>query len=313
MLSIQERRSYPRAVVTGVGPAILLISVLASGCASVHVEPFQQFAQAAVELQDNVNTALASGPEASEARFVRQLVQDRGLADQLLLRSDDVDPILWNPESAPLFLTAERFRTGVRRVAGVFVDYSNVLVELASPELLETGQFDQLATDLTANATSGLGALLGRPVDAEPFAMFSTVASELFRNYLESRRRSVMLEALRANQETIRRFSDLLVEATEIAAELSWQEYSELAGDELLAIPGLASRRRGRRGRRGAHDRTGARAYRTSRSIGNPQGRVRRAAVVSCRTDQCRGEPGRRTRRDQRGARAEPYLGVPVR
>jgi hypothetical protein len=227
-------------VVTGVGPAILLISVLASGCASVHVEPFQQFAQAAVELQDNVNTALASGPEASEARFVRQLVQDRGLADQLLLRSDDVDPILWNPESAPLFLTAERFRTGVRRVAGVFVDYSNVLVELASPELLETGQFDQLATDLTANATSGLGALLGRPVDAEPFAMFSTVASELFRNYLESRRRSVMLEALRANQETIRRFSDLLVEATEIAAELSWQEYSELAGDELLAIPGLA-------------------------------------------------------------------------
>lgn len=49
-----------------------------------------------------------------------------------------------------------------------------------------------------------------------------------------------MLEALRANQETIRRFSDLLVEATEIAAELSWQEYSELAGDELLAIPGLA-------------------------------------------------------------------------
>ena len=76
-------------------------------------------------------------------------------------------------------------------------------------------------------------------LETQPFAMFSTVASEIFRSYLESKRKSHLLDALRANQETVRNFASLLVEATEITAELTWQEYSELAGAELDQIPSL--------------------------------------------------------------------------
>jgi hypothetical protein len=224
--------------IVGCGVAVATVLLLSS-CGSVRSQPFQRFAQAATELQGNVDRALESGPAASEARFTDEALREVSVVGQLQLASSPADPLLWDARDAPLFMRAELFRAGVRRVAGVFSDYAKLLLELASPELLGPEQFDQLARDLTANAAAAINATSGRQVGAEPFAMLSGAATALLRAYLESRREDQLLEALKANQASIREFSTLLVSATEIAAEYAWDEYFDLVDREFGLIAGF--------------------------------------------------------------------------
>ena len=214
--------------------ATLFIAALAllTGCAGVAVEPFQAFAESTRQLHQGTDTALATIDEMSEDRFMREALEQTGASKTgkvlaLRITTTEADPLAWSEESLPLFLQVERFRDGARQTTAAVVSYAELLVRLASPELLSIETFDQLTEELNANAFDALSAISGSSPGEEQVALFSTLASEAARQYLETRRKAALEDALTTNQETIQHFTAQMQGGVKIAASISVQEYDE--------------------------------------------------------------------------------------
>ena len=231
------RRTPPTAVASRalqrrrrLQPAACMWLLLAVGCATVDHRPFETFAQTAQALQTNAGKALEASPAAARERYIEAAVDDPNLLDQLRLGQTG-NPLIPTTTDAPLFLHAEQFRVGVQRVAGVFTAYAQLLLQLASPDLLSQASFDSLASDLNANAFDAVTAIGGPPSGATSsatsgIALLSTAATAIFQAYLEDKRRDKLVEALAANQQVVADYADLLVGGVNTAARLAWQEYN---------------------------------------------------------------------------------------
>jgi hypothetical protein len=124
-------------------------------------------------------------------------------------------------------MKAEQFRQSAISSTGALLSYSELLLRLASPDLLPKETFDELAQNLNANTYAAAYALTDETPDEARLALFSAAAVEIARSYLESRRRGDLVRALKENQTSIQNFADCMREGVRIAATHASQEYDE--------------------------------------------------------------------------------------
>jgi hypothetical protein len=210
---------------------LLLLSLLGACAGKVPPEPFDKFSLALVKLDAGTEDAFARFDQMSEDRFLREAVEETGAGDpdhkveKLRIKIDSTDPFAWRVEPGLLFLKIEQFKTGAKQMTEALVSYSNLLKELASPELIPVETFDQLAADLNANANDAITTISQESPDADQLALFSTLAAESARLYLEHKRRSDLITALTENQSTVERFATHMQQGVETMADIAAQEY----------------------------------------------------------------------------------------
>ena len=208
----------------------ILLSTLLVGCGSIPLEPFQAFSKSAVQLHQGTEKALADVGNVSGQQFLIKAVKETGernpeKMEQLRLQIDDTDPLSWKTDA--LFLKIDQFQDGANQLTGAFVSYAELLARLASPDLLPTETFDKLTDELNANASDALAKITRKNPDSEQVALFSTIAAEATRAYLESKRQSELENALKANQAAVDTFVGHMQEGVKIAAQITADQYSD--------------------------------------------------------------------------------------
>lgn len=213
--------------------AVVLAAALSACAGDLPTEPFEAFSEAVVQLQQGTDQALANVDETSEDRFLRGVLKETAEGDitkldQLRIKFDASNPLATNPQTQlPLFLKIEQFKDGTRQMTGVLVSYANLLKTLSAPELLSKDTFDKLTVDLNANANDAITKITQTPSGVGELALFSTLAAESARLYLEQKRRSDLIEILNNNQGTIERFTQHMQDGVKLAANIANQEYDE--------------------------------------------------------------------------------------
>jgi hypothetical protein len=210
---------------------ILMISISVVGCSSIPVEPFEKFSNSIKALEQGSNKALVEIIPMSEVRFKRDLISDieekrLESISKLIIDIDAEDP--FKVPTVPLFLKAEQFKISVSRVNQVWVAYSNLLLQLASPDLISEEEFKQMSTDLNANALSAIGAIKSSSDDgdAKNAALFSEIGMSLAKNYLENKRESELAQILRENQVNVDEFVSAMHSAIITMMQFSAQEFT---------------------------------------------------------------------------------------
>lgn len=202
--------------------SVALLVVL-TACKTIDPAPFVAFSTSVQTLQSSMSTSLTTTLAPMEQRYVSEVTT--ASAEEFLASASPLklsvakseaeqgngDAFSWSPSAGsaepaqplPLFLQAERFRMGMDALNASLVKYAQLLVQLTSSDLITKEQFSQLSADLNTNTVSALTAITGGSPDPGAVALFSTVAGEAARQFIESRRRDDLLAALTANQPVI--------------------------------------------------------------------------------------------------------------
>lgn len=223
----QRNRCLPKPLLLLAGAFLFL-----AGCASVKPAPFQEFSQSIQTLKEGSDKALEANETKSSDRFMREALSTVAAGnpekvEKLRFEVKPNDPFSLNPGNMPLFMQAKQFRDAVRSSISVVEGYADLLVRLSSPELLPLETFDKMASDLNVNAYDAVSSLTDKIPDPQQVAIFSTVAVKITREYLESKRRGKLVEAVTSNQANIDAFSQHMREGVRIAATHSAHEYGE--------------------------------------------------------------------------------------
>ena len=208
---------------------ITLICVLASGCAAkIKTDPFKAYADANRKLQDAADDSLKIAYDWSVSSYSRRVQTSKDAIMGLMLMPDENDPFGWKaPEKKPaLPLKVASFRGGVNRLNSSLVQYADLLMQLASDEIISSKQFEQMAGDLNSGVKSAFSSIGQSPGDSK-VALFSAAAMTAAQQYLESKRKSHLIEVLRSNQKEVESAAGLGKEAARILAAVMRQEYND--------------------------------------------------------------------------------------
>ena len=206
---------------------ITLICVLASGCAAkIKTDPFKAYADANRKLQDSADDSLKIAYDWSVSSYSRRVQTSKDAIMGLMLMPDENDPFGWKaPEKkSALPLKVASFRGGVNRLNSSLVQYADLLMQLASDEIISSKQFEQMAGDLNSGVKSAFSSIGQSPGDSK-VALFSAAAMTAAQQYLESKRKSHLIEVLRSNQKEVESAAGLGKEAARILAALMRLEY----------------------------------------------------------------------------------------
>jgi hypothetical protein len=220
------------------GCATLVLALTA--CASVPIEPFDDFVKATAGLHKGTDSALATLVPMSEARFLKEVERQPGKIEELMLTLDANDPLSFTVNA--YFLKVEQFRNGTGEATQALVSYAELLQQLASPKLLPQETFDDLATELNANAFSAVSAMRGDAGTgaAQSVGLVSSAAIAATHAYLESKRRSSLASAISENQKTLEAYSTLMQQNVSLTAVALNNEYLARA-QEFLQLRDPAS------------------------------------------------------------------------
>ncbi len=214
---------------------LVIAALFVAGCGNVPVEPFQAFSQSLTELSEGSDKALADLVPLSERRFKRELLEElegggpedgeESLLESLQITMDANSPFA--VKKAPLFLKTEQFKLGVNQVTGSLRTYAQLLLQLADPDLLSQKTFDDLATNLNANAFQALSAMNTDPSASaqRDVALFSQLAVGATEAYLKSKRKSDLIDILEKNQPAVAHFAEHMQRAVYIMAQATVNEY----------------------------------------------------------------------------------------
>ena len=223
--------------------AVVLVILGIVGCASISPAPFTTLATSIQQLRDGADASLSVVHERTRDRYNAEAAEgDVAKVQALLLTQPPGDSFGWASSDPPLFLKTARFKEGVYRLNSVLVEYAGLLGQLATPDLVSSEKFEQLARDLNGNLTNAVQALgVSRPPNKE-IAIFSTLGTAAFEAYLKNKQRSSLLKALNSNQPAIQEAAELGASAVHITAAALRNEYdhgsTKLAA--LIANPKLS-------------------------------------------------------------------------
>jgi hypothetical protein len=209
---------------------IFMISacILLSGCAAkVKSDPFKAYADANRKLQQASDESLKLAYDWSLSSFSRRVKESNDAIMGLLLVQDPSDPYGWKtpPNTVVLPFKVSALHGGVDRLNDSLVQYANLLLQLASEELISSKEFDKMASDLNGNMKS-LYSTFGKTPDDSKVALFSSAAMVAAQQYIESKRRNYLAEALRNNQKEIQSAASLGKDMTRLVADVLRQEYN---------------------------------------------------------------------------------------
>lgn len=221
-----------------------LAVVVFGGCATVDPSPFAQFASSLQPLRSGSDTQSAARAEASRQDLIRDVAAGELTADQLQLAPVPSQPFRMTygfAESEPNFIKFSRFRQGLSALNDAMIGYAQSLVVLAGGGeggdiLPTTAQFDQLARDLNANAGAAAGAL-GVTLDPNRQALLSAAAIQLFKTYIESKRRHALAGAIAEVQPQVEALAGAAQGAIRILASPVVTEYSDQVLPLAVASP----------------------------------------------------------------------------
>jgi len=223
---------------------VLGVIVLGTGCASVDTGPFTQFASSLQSLRTGSDAQAAKAVTASRQELVGKVAKGAVSPADLQLLPSESNPFVASyslAEKEPDFVKLIRFRQGLAALNDVMIDYAQSLVMLAGGgqggDILPTSaQFDQMAKDLNANAGTAAAAL-GVNIGPDQRALLSTAAVQLFKAYIEHKRRKDLAEAIGEVQPRIDEFSRMAQQAVHFLATRVNTEYTKEVQPLLLAKP----------------------------------------------------------------------------
>jgi len=211
---------------------LLFLAVVATvlgvaGCASISPAPFTALTTSLQRVRDGADASLSLVHERTCDRYIAEAVAGNvAKVEGLLLTQPAGDPFGWASPDPPLFLKVAQFRDGVHRLNSVLVGYAGLLGQLASPDLVSSEQFEQLARDLNANLKTSVRAFGVSAPSNKEIAIFSTLSTAAFQAYLKNKQRSSLLKALDSNQPAIQEAAELGASAVRITAMALRNEYN---------------------------------------------------------------------------------------
>jgi hypothetical protein len=188
--------------------ALVMLCAACSVPATINTKPFDQFSNAAQQLDLGADQAFANGVTFTEAGFVDQVVADPNfrISDLLVTRSSEGFATIGQE---PTFMETRKAATTLSSANKLLVDYAGALQQLASPSLVSEAAFNQMAKDLETNSTkviSDLKAAANAP-SANEIGLFSAAAAEAARLYIEHKRQEDLVKVIQLNQPPIDSFS----------------------------------------------------------------------------------------------------------
>ncbi|MBU8922723.1 MAG: hypothetical protein KOO63_12970 [Bacteroidales bacterium] len=210
--------------------SLSLLMCLAACGGAIDPDPFDRFASSAVELRDSADEVLSHQYDWARERFIQDTVKGDSISGEkvqrLILENVPGVPFAWKAQRPPiLFLSAGEFRESVRTLNDALVDYAGLLIELAVSGHIDQDEFTVAASGINSGIQDASKALGLTDKDRE-IGLFSTAATELFRQYLQSKSKKKLRDALNGNQENIRALSDALSDAMRLASQHFFAEYS---------------------------------------------------------------------------------------
>jgi hypothetical protein len=213
-----------------------LLAVFLSGCATP-IDPgaFQQFTESTLELRETTDEVLGHQYEWARDRFLEATAAGDSISEEniqkLILEPVEGRPFAWQtPEPPLLFLEAGKFRTTVRELNDALVQYAELLVELVLAGRMDEEEFRAVAEGIN-NGLRDAATTLGGPEANREYAIFSLGATKIFQEYLTSRSKKKLREALIDNQKNIFNLSRHLHEAMCLAARQAFGEYTPRTDD----------------------------------------------------------------------------------
>lgn len=206
---------------------IIMSAILGvTGCASISSPPFAALTTSVQQLRDGADASLSLVQDRARDRYIAEAVAgDVTKVVALLLEPIQDDLFGWTSSDPPLFFKVARFRDGVYRLNSTLVTYAGLLGQLASPDLVSSEKFEQLAKDLNSNLKNA-AEMLGVPSQPnKEIAIFSTLSTAAFQAYLKNKQRSSLLKALNSNQPMIQEAAELGASAVRITAIALRNEY----------------------------------------------------------------------------------------
>ncbi|HEX5757816.1 MAG TPA: hypothetical protein VF121_01345 [Thermoanaerobaculia bacterium] len=225
-----KRLSPPRRA-----PALLVALGLAAAvtaCASVAPAPFTEFASSLQPLRAGTDAQAGAAAAASRQDLIDKVAaKEVSPADLQLEFTDPFTATYGFAEDEPNYAKLVRFRQGLSALNDALLAYAQALAVLAGGGaggdiLPTTAQFDQMARDLNANAGAAATAL-GVQLDPGRQALLSVAAIELFKAYIESKRRKELAGAIAEVQPRVEEFSSAAQEAVRFLASLVETDYDK--------------------------------------------------------------------------------------
>jgi len=203
----------------------LAFGLLLVGCQAPDAKPFDQFAQAVTALRGGADDTLNTEYTLARARYEHHVLNNNDLAS-LFLDPDSTDPYGWKTlAKPPLYVKINQFKIGVGQLNDAIAKYAALLQQLAGSNLIKQDDFDKMATDLSGTLADAVKALKpDATADAtKGIAVFSALATEAARNYIEHKRTGDLINILRNNQSNIASFAALGSAASKLVAQ-DWQK-----------------------------------------------------------------------------------------
>ena len=213
---------------------VLGVLVLGAGCASVDTGPFTQFASSLQSLRTGSDSQAGAAVMASRQELIEKVATGEVSPADLQLEFTQSSPFASSygfAENEPNYVKLIRFRQGLAALNDVMIAYAQSLVVLSGGgqggDILPTSaQFDQMAKDLNANAGTAASAL-GMNIGSDQRALLSTAAVQLFKAYLENKRRRDLAEAIGEVQPRIDEFSVAAQDAVHFMASMVQTDYTK--------------------------------------------------------------------------------------
>ena len=214
------------------GFALPVLIFLLTGCTTIDTKPFESFNESLVQLDKGATSTLDVTIPLTEARYRKELVDELSKKKTDLLSELDISPSTTDPffvSKQPVFLTARKFKLAVAKTNQVWIDYSGLLLQLASRDLVDDDEFKKLSEELNQNAFHAVQALDDDPgnIAAENTAMFSTLAISIAEKFINTKQKEKLKESINANQDNIGQYVEHMQSAIVTMAQSSTQEHSE--------------------------------------------------------------------------------------
>ena len=214
---------------------------LLAGCASIDTKPFEQFNSSLIELNEATTSSLNAIIPASEEYYIKEIESElkqrnMNLLEQLLIEFIDDDKNSFLVSEPPDFLIANKLKSGVSKANLAWVDYSRLLLELSSNKFVDGDdgkKFKALATELNVNAFDAVQSFKDKPSDtsAKNTALLSKSFITAAENYIKTKQKQKLIEALTNNQDHIGAYVKNIQKSIKLLAAKSTTEPREKQDD----------------------------------------------------------------------------------
>ena len=203
-----------------------------------------QFNSSLTELNKGAASSLDVTIPLAEGRYRKEVENELkqgsdGLLQELYILTETENPFFIS--RPPVFLKATKFKLGISKANLVWLEYSNLLLQLSSKDLIDDEKFLKLSEELNKNAFDAVQSLKDEPSDtfAKNTALFSELAIAMAKEYIRTKQKEKLMESLASNQGSISSYVEHIQSAIVTMAQSSTQEHSEKQQDLTRDLIGL--------------------------------------------------------------------------